>query len=134
MRKIASIAALLVLAAVTACSSEKGIKVTLDEYSIRLASTSLAAGPQTFSVTDRGQIAHQFVLLRTTREPDDLPVAKDGIVKLDTKGLDEVGQIELLTPGQKQTLDVDLRPGRYVLICNIAGHYSSGMHAGFRVR
>lgn len=134
MRKIASIAALLVLAAVTACSSEKGIKVTLDEYSIRLASTSLSAGPQTFSVTDRGQIAHQFVLLRTTREPDDLPVAKDGIVKLDTKGLDEVGQIELLTPGQKQTLDVDLRPGRYVLICNIAGHYSSGMHAGFRVR
>jgi uncharacterized cupredoxin-like copper-binding protein len=134
MRKMLSVAAVLALLGAVSCSSETGIRATLDEYSIRLSERSVAAGPQTFSVTDRGAIAHQFLVLRTDRKPDDLPVAKDGIVKVDAKGIDEVGGIEILSPGESKALDVRLRPGRYVLICNIAGHYNSGMHASFTAR
>jgi uncharacterized cupredoxin-like copper-binding protein len=134
MRKITSIAAALLLLAGAACSSETGIKVALDEYSIKLAQGDITAGPQTFSVTDRGAIAHQFLVLRTNRPPDDLPVGKDGIVEVDAKGIDEVGELEILSPGERETLDVRLRPGPYVLICNISGHYGSGMHTGFRAR
>jgi uncharacterized cupredoxin-like copper-binding protein len=134
MRKMTSVAAALLLLTAASCSSEKGIRVTLDEYSIRLSEDDIAAGPQTFSVTDQGAIAHQFLVLRTDLTPDDLPVAKDGIVKLEAKDIDQVGEVELLAPGERETLDVRLRPGRYALICNIAGHYASGMHAGFEVR
>ena len=105
--------------------------MTLDEYSISALEDDITAGPQTFSVTDRGAIAHQFLILRTNRPPGDLPVGKDGIVKVDAKGIDEVGEVEILSPGQRETLDVRLRPGPYVLICNISGHYGSGMHADF---
>jgi uncharacterized cupredoxin-like copper-binding protein len=133
MRKMAALGAVLIFVTLAACSSEKGTKATLDEYSINLSDDTLEAGPQTFSVTDRGQIAHQFLVLRTNDAPDDLPVAKDGIVKLGAKSLREVAEIELLSPGEHKTLETKLQPGRYVLICNIAGHYSSGMRAGFRV-
>jgi uncharacterized cupredoxin-like copper-binding protein len=30
-------------------------------------------------------------------------------------------------------LTLNLKKGRYVLICNIPGHYKSGMHADFTV-
>jgi uncharacterized cupredoxin-like copper-binding protein len=30
-------------------------------------------------------------------------------------------------------VQVLLKPGAYVMICNIPGHYQSGMHAPFRV-
>lgn len=133
MRKPLLIAAAVLLVA-SSCSSETGIRTTLDEYSIRLSETDVIAGPQTFSVTDRGRIAHQFLVLRTERTPDDLPVAKDGIVKLGAKGIDVVGEIELLSPGETQPLQVDLRPGGYALICNIAGHYASGMHTALVAR
>jgi uncharacterized cupredoxin-like copper-binding protein len=133
MRKTLLIAAAALLTA-SSCSSETGIRTTLDEYSITLSEAAVTAGPQTFSVTDRGQIAHQFLVLRTERTPDDLPVAKDGIVKLDAKGIDTVAELELLSPGERQPLEVDLRPGRYALICNIAGHYASGMHTALVAR
>ncbi len=131
MRKTLCIAAVATLLAATSCVQEKGIRVTLDEYSIRLTQGSIVAGLQTFSVTDRGQIAHQFLVLRTNRPPDDLPVAKNGIVRLGSKGIDEVAELELVTPGSREELPVRLRPGPYALICNIAGHYASGMHTGF---
>jgi uncharacterized cupredoxin-like copper-binding protein len=114
------------------CSSETGVATTLDEYSIELRKPVLEAGAQTFSVTNRGAIAHQFLVVRTNDEPDDLPVGKDGVVKLDAKSLREVGEVELLAPGQRQELEVTLQTGRYVLLCNIAGHYASGMRTGLR--
>ena len=30
--------------------------------------------------------------------------------------------------------DGDLKPGRYVLWCNLEGHYLGGMHASFEVQ
>jgi uncharacterized cupredoxin-like copper-binding protein len=134
MRKTRLIGAVLVLLAAVSCGAQKGIHTTLDEYSIDLTHASEPAGPQTFSVTNEGEIAHQFLVLRTNDPADDLPVAKNGVVKVEAKGVVQVAEIELLTPGESRELDVDLRPGRYALICNIAGHYASGMRTGFRVR
>ena len=132
MRIAAAVAAVLVLATGVSCGSDAGVDTTLDEYSIRLAKASAPAGPQTFSVTNRGEIAHQFLVLRTNDRPDDLPVGKDGVVKIDAKGITVVAEIELLTKGEHRPLEADLRRGSYALICNIAGHYASGMRTGFR--
>ena len=133
MRNAGVLAAALVLSATLSCSSEAGIRTTLDEYSIELSDASAPAGSQTFSVSNRGEIAHQFLVLRTNDRPDGLPVGKDGVVEVDAKTINVVAEIELLTKGQRRQLQADLRPGRYALICNIAGHYASGMRTGFRV-
>ncbi len=46
-----------------------------------------------------------------------------------------IGKIEQseLGSGESASATFDLSPGKYVLICNIAGHYKDGMYAGFTV-
>jgi uncharacterized cupredoxin-like copper-binding protein len=130
-RLLTAVAAMALL--VASCAGEKGIETTLDEFSVTLAQTSAPAGPQTFLARNRGSVAHQLLVIRTDRPVDRLPV-KDGEVRTKAKGLRVVAEAELISPGSSQTLDVDLSPGTYALICNIAGHYTSGMHARFRAR
>jgi uncharacterized cupredoxin-like copper-binding protein len=131
MRKALLCAAALVLVAATSCASGKGIPTTLDEFTIKPARSLAPAGPESFLARNAGTVAHQLLVLRTDRRPNDLPV-KDGVVRTGAKGIDVAGELELVAPGAAQTLEVTLVPGKYVLICNIAGHYASGMHAGFR--
>jgi uncharacterized cupredoxin-like copper-binding protein len=58
------------------------------------------------------------------REGDEVAEAAAG------KLLDEA---EDIAPGKTVTLKVSLQPGRYVIICNLTGHYARGMRAAFRV-
>ena len=54
---------------------------------------------------------------------DGLRVDEDAIEKQTVGGL-EPGQ-----PGGERRLKLHLAPGRYLLLCNMAGHYLGGMHA-----
>ncbi|WP_281408400.1 hypothetical protein [Mesorhizobium sp. B2-3-14] len=38
-----------------------------------------------------------------------------------------------LDPGKSGTLIVDLKPVKYLLICNVPGHYGAGMSPEFTV-
>ena len=38
-----------------------------------------------------------------------------------------------LGPGKSASGSFDLAPGKYVLICNLWGHYTDGMYAAFKV-
>ena len=40
---------------------------------------------------------------------------------------------EPIGAGRVAALTLDLTPGSYVLLCNVAGHYQLGMHAPLRV-
>ncbi len=44
------------------------------------------------------------------------------------------GVLEPGQPGSVRELNVHLRPGRYVLFCNMSGHYLGGMHTTLVVR
>jgi uncharacterized cupredoxin-like copper-binding protein len=48
-------------------------------------------------------------------------------VNEDGQGVEHVDEVENVTPGATKQLAVDLKPGRYVLVCNIPGHYKLGM-------
>ena len=39
-----------------------------------------------------------------------------------------VGTLEPGAPGSVRELRVELKPGRYVLLCNMSGHFMGGMH------
>jgi uncharacterized cupredoxin-like copper-binding protein len=45
-----------------------------------------------------------------------------------------IDEVEDIKPGRSATLTLNLKAGRYVLLCNLAGHYPGGMHAGLRVK
>lgn len=114
------------------CNAKGGVTVTLDEYGLKPSPSSSKPGQVTFTARNTGEIAHQFMVLATTRAADRLPVSK-GVVRTKAKGITVVDQIELVAPDDVEVLSVTLKPGRYVFICNIAGHYQSGMRAAFRV-
>jgi len=58
-------------------------------------------------------------------------VEKDA--KLDEDKSGDKGEVSELDPGAQGTLTVALRPGKYLLVCNVAGHYAAGMWTVFTV-
>jgi uncharacterized cupredoxin-like copper-binding protein len=44
-----------------------------------------------------------------------------------------VDEAEELEPGKSGRLTVELKPGRYLLVCNIVEHYQLGMSTALRV-
>jgi uncharacterized cupredoxin-like copper-binding protein len=129
-RVLVQLAAVTLL--VTSCSAQGGVVVTMDEYVLTAKPASEKAGTVTFTAKNLGAIAHQLLVLRTQLRPDKLPV-KGGVVRLDVKGVELVEEIPIVAAGDSEPLSLDLTPGDYTLICNIAGHYSNGMHTRFRV-
>jgi uncharacterized cupredoxin-like copper-binding protein len=75
-------------------------------------------------------VPHNLVVVRSDLAPDRLPTAS-GIV--DERRVTFVGRTEELVPGSGARLSVTLAAGKYVLICNVIGHYNSGQFAAFTV-
>lgn len=113
-----------------ACGSG-GVAVTLDEYSVRVEPET-KAGLVEFKVRNVGQIEHELDVLRTDLDPDGLPV-KDAEVRVRSAGITLVTKTGRIRAGDSAELSLLLRPGRYVLICNVPGHYQSGMRTALRV-
>lgn len=115
------------------------VDVTLSEWSIRTSSPSVEAGQVYFLVENAGpDDPHEFVIIRSDAEADALPVVEGRVPE------DEVeiaGEIEPFVPGSSASITVELEPGSYVLICNIAevedgeleSHYELGMRTAFTV-
>ena len=132
--------AVLALAA-SACSSGSdggtepagdAIAATLQDSSIELAAPSAPAGNVSFDIRNDGSTVHEFEVLRTDAPADELPV-DSGVVQTSADGIEIVDEIEEIAPGTNAELSVDVEAGPYVIICNVAGHYESGMSASFTV-
>jgi hypothetical protein len=93
------------------------------------APATLPAGRVDLSVDNMGPDDHELIVVRTSkalpRRPDGLIVNEDAVER-QTVGVIEPG----LGP---RHLQLDLHPGRYVMFCNMEGHYLGGMHRRFRV-
>lgn len=111
------------------------VEVTLNEWSVLAAPSEVNAGPVVFAVKNAGKMAHELVIIKTDLAPGALPVKPDGTVDLAAAGtvIDQL-RTSQLPPGAQANLDVKLTSGKYVLICNLTGHYALGMHTGLTVR
>ncbi len=106
------------------------VDVGLEEFAVNPAQDAAGAGTLTFSVVNDGTIVHNFRVIKTDLAPDALPTAN---AQADESQLDVVASIPEFNAGEMEEVSVDLDPGSYVLICNIAGHYDLGMRAAFTV-
>lgn len=124
--------ALLAFAAVVplavAMQSKSAVKVSEKEFKLTPVPTSAKAGAVIFAVKNAGALTHDFVVLKTNLAPNKLPVKGSKAVEVG-----RVGKLPAFKPGATKTLTLILKPGKYVLICNVAGHYKFGMRAGFKV-
>jgi uncharacterized cupredoxin-like copper-binding protein len=102
------------------------VGVTLDEFHLKLDSTSVAAGTVTFQVNNLGKEKHEFVILRTDLAPEALPIAGDQIEE-EASGVEHIDEIGGLNAGGTQDLTVNLKAGTYIVVCNFPGHVHGGM-------
>lgn len=110
--------------------AEGAVSAELSEFDITLGQDSAPAGEVTFAAENVGQIDHEFLVIDTELPEDELPQS-EGKVEEDSEELEVVGEIDEVSPGDTETLTTELEAGEYVLICNIAGHYDSGMFTSF---
>jgi hypothetical protein len=121
--------------------AETTVKVTLDEWTVKLDKASAHAGMIHFALDNVGDEAHEMVVAMAD-DAAALPLTKDG-------GLDEqklpkgsvIGEVEGFPPGKTCDGTFDLAAGTYQLLCNIVetednkveAHLHEGMHTTFTV-
>ncbi len=83
------------------------------------------AGEITFEVHNEGSRSHNLVIIRTDLAADALP-SLVGLVDEEAAG-EKIGEIEEFLRDVVEVGSFTLTPGRYVLICNLRGHYAECM-------
>jgi uncharacterized cupredoxin-like copper-binding protein len=129
---------LCLLVLVTSCNSapetlpaDVTVVVEMREYLITLNTPTVKAGVVKFGIRNLGTMVHDFDLIKTDLAPDKLPI-DTASAKANTDGL--VKQMINIAQGRATTVDADLAPGHYVIICNVASHYQLGMRTELTVQ
>ena len=73
-------------------------------------------------------MTHEMVVVKTNKTPKQL-TEPNGTANESTS----VGEAADLAPGQIKEVTLDLTPGKYILVCNLPGHYAGGMYHTFVV-
>jgi hypothetical protein len=133
---------LVALALVTvACSSsshdagtrpgEQTLRVKVRDFAIN-APKLVPAGNVALRVSNGGPDTHELILLRggekLSLRPDNLTLDEDALKPR------TVSVLEDDHPGSQRVWHLQLAPGRYVLVCNMSGHYLGGMRTELTVR
>lgn len=106
------------------------IGIELGEFFVKPSSETVAAGEVTFPVRNAGGATHEFIIYRTDEAADALE-QDGGTAKLDEARV--VEETDDLAAGDETEVTVDLEAGKYLLLCNLPGHYQSGQVVAFEV-
>lgn len=101
---------------------------------VMVSPTSVQAGDVSFRVWNAGTIVHELVVMPkppggsgSRSVGTDGKVSEDGSIGEASNSCGE-GAGEGIQPGAVSWVSLHLAPGRYELMCNIAGHYPLGMY------
>lgn len=95
--------------------------------SLRTNTASVKAGKVTFDVTNLSRsIVHEMIVVAV--ENPNAPLPYDySTGQIPEKQVKMLGETEEMEPNAEKTISLDLKPGNYLLICNVPGHYAAGM-------
>ena len=133
MRKLMALILGCAAAAVVACGGDErstDVTVVLDEWSVTPSVAEVLEGKVAFEVRNDGTMAHEVLVIKNDMPPEMLPVA-NGTIAL--AQVNVVRSLEMVAAGSTAELSFDATPGKYVLACNVPGHYQQGMAASFLV-
>ncbi len=104
--------------------------------SISVSPGTVHAGTVSLEVANRGSIVHELVVLPLSgqaRVGQRTVGSDDRVSETGSKGEASTscgaGAGDGIAAGAVGWVTLDLAPGRYELVCNIAGHYAAGMYA-----
>lgn len=106
-------------------SAGETVTVRMEEFKFDPRDLDAPAAPFTVRVVNEGEVAHNWKVFR--RDPT-LRADQDPTKVRSVAGTDS------LPPGERQTVRVDLRPGRYFIRSTIGNQDTLGMKGILRIR
>jgi uncharacterized cupredoxin-like copper-binding protein len=100
------------------------VYVQLGDYWAAPAVSSVRAGKVTFKASNVGRVPHELMIERA-------PIKFDAPMRPNEDAAQ--GMIDDMAQGRSGQMTIQLRPGTYMLFCNVNGHYAAGQHILFRV-
>jgi uncharacterized cupredoxin-like copper-binding protein len=99
---------------------------------IKLSKKEVKAGEVTFEVSNSSkETVHEMLVIPA---PADGKVPYDANeAKFDEDKAGSLGEVEETDPGKSGKLTLTLKPGKYILSCNVANHFANGMWTTFTV-
>src|SRR5262249_8603069 len=111
-------------AASSGANSIPVVSSTLGEYWIHPNMTSVPAGKIEFTARNIGQVEHELMVER-------MPIRMDAPMQPNEDAAQ--GMINDMTRGESGKMTLNLKPGMYMLFCNVQGHFAAGQHTTLRV-
>ena len=111
----------------------KDANMTMATMGVTATPAVTKTGVVTFHVTNSSKdTVHEMIVMYLDDPSKPLPfIAADNRVDEDKAG--DKGEVSELDPGASGSLTVFLKPGKYLLICNVPGHFAAGMWTEFEV-
>ncbi len=147
-----ALVALVVTTAIASCAGantgavSNEITGSVDEWAINVSATEANAGEVSFSIENTGTIVHEFMVLKTDLGVGEIPFSSSettvgemaghdmgGHETESIDGAEFIGHIQEIAVGTTESLTLKLEAGNYQLVCNLPGHYQSGMSLAFKV-
>ena len=110
-----------------------GLDMSKATMGVKATPDAAPAGVVSFQVTNTSKdTIHEMIVVYLDDPAKPLLfVAKDN--KLDEDKSGYKGEVSELDPGKSGTFTAVLKPGKYLLVCNVAAHYAAGMWTEFDV-
>ena len=91
--------------------------------------TTMTEGTSNFTISNIGTIPHELLVFKSDLQPSAYPVDAAGNIEEEGAGVSLLSDGDNVDPGGSQVRAIDLTPGSYLFVCNIAGHFKAGMFA-----
>lgn len=119
--------------AATAVAGHVLVGLDEDGWVVSASPDSMPADEITFAVSNEGALGHNLRIIKTDLPADALPLDAGGL-GVDENQVNVVAESPDLAGGESDEIVATLEAGSYALICNIPGHYGSGMSIAFTVQ
>lgn len=93
---------------------------------LKVSQDTVKAGEVTFQVSNSSKDQVHEMIVIPYPSSGKLPYS-DKDAKFDEDAARSMGEVSELDPGKSGSLTLHLRPGKYVLSCNVPNHYANGM-------
>jgi uncharacterized cupredoxin-like copper-binding protein len=99
------------------------IPVELGDMYVKPSTRSISAGKVKFVVRNVGAVEHELIVARKPlmMEGPGMPMHEQGVMT------------DHMHPGARERLEMNMKPGKYELFCNVPGHYAAGQRTSLTV-
>lgn len=115
--------------------AEPTLTIKMGEFFFAPKNVAAKAGATTIEAPNEGSVEHEMVIFKTNMDPGKLPTEANG--EVDEEKMDKIaesaGEIPDVEASETKSSQFKLTPGRYVMFCNLPGHYAGGMYGTLTV-